>query len=162
MHQVLKIYFKKNKYISTSKGKQIIINVPIESINEISLTCSGDVISKNRIQSNSFSAKLMGSDNMNLEVQNTDLDVNLIGSGDLRLTGTTENLNSNLNGSGDIDSPNLKAKNVKATVSGSGDNTVFCSESLYARVSGSGDLKNKGGPKKKDTKVIGSGEILKF
>jgi hypothetical protein len=77
------------------------------------------------------------------------------------LTGKTENFNSNLNGSGDIDAGDLKAKNAKITVSGSGDSKVFCSESLHARVSGSGDIEYIGDPKKKDTKVNGSGAISK-
>ena len=161
VNQVLKIYSEKNKYFSSSKGKQIIITVPFESINQVSLTGSGDILTKNRIQSKSFSAKLIGSGDMDLEVEADELDANLSGSGDLKLTGTTVNLNSNLNGSGDIDAANLKAKNVTATVSGSGDNTVFCSESLHARVSGSGDIEYKGDPKKKDTKVTGSGNISK-
>lgn len=159
--QVLKISTEKNKYISTSKGSQIIIIVPFESINQVSLTGSGDVITKNSIKSKSFSAKLIGSGDMNLNVESNDFDVNLSGSGDMVLTGKTENLNSILNGSGDIDAANLKAKNVTVTVSGSGDNTVFCSESLHARVSGSGDIEYKGDPKKKDTKVNGSGNISK-
>ena len=159
--KVLKISTEKNKYISTSKGSQIVIVVPFESIDQVSLTGSGDVVTKNSIKSKSFSAKLIGSGDMNLDVESNDFDVNLSGSGDMVLTGKTENFNSNLNGSGDIDAGDLKAKNVKATVSGSGDNTVFCSENLHARVSGSGDIEYKGDPKKKDTKVNGSGNISK-
>ena len=159
--QELKIFVEKNKYIIPNKGKQIIITVPFESINHVSLTGSGDVLTKNRIESKSFSVKLVGSGDINLNVETTDLEINLTGSGDLQLTGSTENLNSSLDGSGNIDASNLKAKNVRVTVSGSGDNTVLCSESLYARVSGSGDVEYKGDPKKKDIKVNGSGNISK-
>ncbi len=157
----LKISTEKNKYISTSKGSEIVIVVPFESIDQVSLTGSGDVVTKNSIKSKSFSAKLIGSGDMNLNVESNDFDVNLSGSGDMVLTGKTENFNSNLNGSGDIDAGDLKAKNAKITVSGSGDSKVFCSESLHARVSGSGDIEYIGDPKKKDTKVNGSGAISK-
>ena len=159
--KVLKISTEKNKYISTSKGSEIVIVVPFESIDQVSLTGSGDVVTKNSIKSKSFSAKLIGSGDMNLNVESSDFDVNLSGSGDMVLTGKTENFNSNLNGSGDIDASDLKAKNAKITVSGSGDSKVFCSESLHARVSGSGDIEYIGDPKKKDTKVNGSGAISK-
>jgi hypothetical protein len=37
-----------------------------------------------------------------------------------------------------------------------GDTTIYCSDSLYARVSGSGDIDYKGNPTKKDVKVSGS------
>ena len=159
--KVLKISTEKNKYISTSKGSEIVIVVPFESIDQVSLTGSGDVVTKNSIKSKSFSAKLIGSGDMNLNVESNDFDVNLSGSGDMVLTGKTENFNSNLNGSGDIDAGDLKAKNAKITVSGSGDSKVFCSESLHARVTGSGDIEYIGDPKKKDTKVNGSGAISK-
>lgn len=157
--QILKISTEKNKSISTSQGKEIIIVVPFESISQVSLAGSGDVITKNIIISNSFSAKLTGSSDMNLSIEANDFDVNLSASGDIVLTGKTENFNSNLSGSGDIDAGDLKSKNAKITVSGSGNNKVFCSESIHARVSGSGDIKYTGDPKKQDTKANSLGCI---
>jgi len=159
--QILKIYTEKNKYISTSKGKGIVVVVPFESINQVSLTGSGDVITKNAIKSTKFTAKLTGSGDMDLEIEATDVDANLTGSGDINLSGKTENISSEVGGSGDIDASKLISKNANATVSGSGDNAVSCSESLYARVTGSGGIKYKGEPQKKDTKVTGSGSITK-
>ena len=159
--QILKIYTEKNKYISTSVGKGIMVVVPFESINQVSLTGSGDVIAKNAIRSSRFMAKLTGSGDMDLEIEATDVDANLTGSGDINLSGKTDNISSEVNGSGDIDASKLISKNANATVSGSGDNAVSCSENLYARVTGSGKIKYKGEPQKKDTKVTGSGSITK-
>ena len=160
--QVLKISTKKNKYFTSSKGKQIVIVVPFESLNQVSLTGSGDVITKNTIKSKTFAVKLIGSGDMNLAIESNDIEINLSGSGDIQLSGNTVNLDTNLNGSGDIDAGNLKATNAKATVSGSGDTTIYCSDTLYARVSGSGDIDYKGNPPKKDVKVSGSGTISKI
>ncbi len=162
VNQVLKISTEKNKYITSSKGKQIVIVVPFESITQVSLTGSGDVITKNSIKSKTFAVKLIGSGDMKLGIESNDIEINLSGSGDIQLSGTTVNLDTNLNGSGDIDAGNLKATNAKATVSGSGDTTIYCSDTLYARVSGSGDIDYKGNPIKKDVKVSGSGTISKM
>ena len=162
VNQVLKISTEKNKYFTSSKGKQIVIVVPFEGINQVSLTGSGDVITKNSIKSKTFAVKLIGSGDMNLAIESNDIEINLSGSGDIQLSGTTVNLDTNLNGSGDIDTSNLKATNAKATVSGSGDTTIYCSDTLYARVSGSGDIDYKGNPPKKDVKVSGSGTISKI
>ena len=161
VNQELKITTEKNKYISTSNGKNIIITVPFENINQVSLTGSGDISTKNTIETNSFVAKLIGSGDLKLNVECKNLEVNLNGSGDIVLVGKTENINSTLNGSGDIKATNMKSKNATVTVSSSGDNSVYCTESIYARVSGSGDIKYSGDPKKKDTKVNGSGDIKK-
>ncbi len=161
INKVLKISSEKNKYLSTSKGKKILISVPFEEINKVSLTGSGDVLTKKTIKSNSFSVQLTGSGDVILEVESNSVEIDLTGSGDINITGTTEELTTNLNGSGDIDTSKLKAKNVHAAVAGSGDTTVYCIDNLHARVSGSGDIQYKGDPKKKDTKVSGSGSISK-
>ena len=162
VNQVLKISTEKNKYFTSGKGKQIVIVIPFESINQVSLTGSGDVITKNSIKSKTFAVKLIGSGDMNLALESNDIEINLSGSGDIKVSGNTVNLDTNLNGSGDIDAPILKATNAKATLSGSGDTIIYCSDSLYARVSGSGDIDYKGNPTKKDVKVSGSGAISKI
>ena len=161
VNQELTITTDKNKYISTSNGQNITITVPFESINQVSLTGSGDISTKNTIKSDSFAAKLTGSGDLKLNVEAKDIEVNLNGSGDIVLIGKTDSITSTLNGSGDIKATEMKSKNARVTVSGSGDCSVFCSESMYARVSGSGEIKYSGNPEKKDTKVNGSGEITK-
>lgn len=157
---VLKIYTEKNVNISTNKN--IILTVPFEQISFVSLSGSGDIISKNTIVSPTFKAKLSGSGDLTLDVKSSDFEVNLSGSGDVVLTGNSDNFVSKTSGSGDVDATNLSTKNANLTISGSGDMKVNCTESLFARVSGSGDIEYKGDPKSKDTKVSGSGEISKM
>ncbi|MBF7093181.1 DUF2807 domain-containing protein [Flavobacterium sp. ALJ2] len=158
---VLKIYTEKNKNISSSIGKNIQVTIPFEKISSVTLSGSGDVKSKNVIKSDTFTAALSGSGNLNLDINTKTFDLKVSGSGDVVLKGNTETFTTKLSGSGDIDSDALKAKSVDITISGSGDSKVFCSENLKARVSGSGDIKYKGDPKTKDTKVSGSGNITK-
>jgi hypothetical protein len=156
---ILKIYTEKN--ISINTKKDIVLTVPFEKISFVSLSGSGDVISKNTIVSPTFKAKLSGSGDLTLDVRTTDFESNLSGSGDVVLTGSSDNFVSKTSGSGDVDAINLATKNANLTISGSGDMKVNCSVSLFARVSGSGDIEYKGNPKTKDTKVNGSGEISK-
>ncbi|MEC5166768.1 hypothetical protein RCH18_002517 [Flavobacterium sp. PL11] len=159
VNQVLKIFTEKNKYISTSKGKGIVIVIPIENINNVSLTGSGDIVGKTTIKSENFSVQLTGSGDIDLKIEANSVNVLLTGSGDINLSGNTESINSDLKGSGDIDAGKLTSKNANVTVSGSGDNAVNCTETIYARVTGSGEIKYTGNPNKKDTKVSGSGSI---
>jgi len=157
---VLKIYSEKNVTINTNKG--VVLTVPFEQISSVSLSGSGDLKSKNTIVCPNFKAKLSGSGDLNLDVKATDSDASLSGSGDVVLTGNSDNFTSKISGSGDVDAANLVTKNSNLTISGSGDMKVNCSQNLYARVSGSGDVAYKGDPKSKDTKVNGSGEISKM
>ncbi|MDR6844282.1 head GIN domain-containing protein [Flavobacterium granuli] len=156
---ILKIYTEKNINIETKRD--IVLTVPFEQISFVSLSGSGDVKSKNTIVGSKFVAKLSGSGDLTLDVKTTDFESNLSGSGDVVLTGSSDNFVSKTSGSGDVDAINLTTKNANLTISGSGDMKVNCSQSLFARVSGSGDIQYKGDPQTKDTKVSGSGDISK-
>ncbi|PKB18695.1 head GIN domain-containing protein [Flavobacterium sp. 5] len=157
---VLHIYTEKNINISTKEN--LILTVPFEEISAVSLSGSGDVSSKNTIVATTFKTKLSGSGDLTLDVKATDFEANLSGSGDVVLTGNSDTFTSKISGSGDVDAVNLITKKANVTISGSGDMKVNCSDSLYARVSGSGDIAYKGNPESKDTKVNGSGEISKI
>ena len=160
-NNALKIFTDKKSNISCSKGKTILITVPFEVISKIALSGSGDLKTKNTIKSDQFSAKLSGSGDLTLDLMASNFEFSLSGSGDVNLTGSSNDFISKMSGSGDIDASNLKSKNADIAISGSGDVKVFCSESLKARVSGSGDIIYKGDPKSVDKKVSGSGEISK-
>lgn len=157
---VLKIHTTKNINISTNK--EIILTVPFEQISFVTLSGSGDLKSNSTIVGSSFKAKFSGSGDLNLDLKTTNFEANLSGSGNVVLTGNSDKFTSKISGSGDVDAVNLITKNSNLTISGSGNMKVNCSESLYARVSGSGDIAYKGNPKTKDTKVNGSGEISKM
>ena len=135
--------------------------MPFETLNEVSLAGSGDVITKSKITTNQFSTTLSGSGDINLQIDATNITAKLSGSGNINLKGKSENFNCTVLGSGDINATELVSTNVDSTITGSGDCKVFCSEFLQARVNGSGDIDYSGNPKKKDTKVTGSGSISK-
>lgn len=157
---ILKIYTEKNINISTKES--IVLTVPFEQISAISLSGSGDVKSKNTIVAKNLKAKLSGSGDLTLDVKATEFEAHLSGSGDVVISGSADNFISKTSGSGDVDAVNLIAKKADVSISGSGDMKVNCTENLYARVSGSGDIEYKGNPQFKDTKVSGSGEISKI
>jgi len=157
----LKIHVENNKNIRPSSGKTIVVKVPFQSLNEVTLAGSGDVKSKSTIKSTSFTAKLTGSGNIDLTVDSDSLQGNITGSGDLTLKGKADSFKSEVVGSGDLNAFDLKAAKADANVSGSGNSRIYCTEYLEARISGSGDIDYKGDPKKKDTKVSGSGSISK-
>ena len=150
---VLKIGTEKGYNFKLSPGKSVHITIPFESINGLVLSGSGDIVSKDVIKTDAFDAKLSGSGDLKLAVDAQKFNMSLSGSGD--------DFSSSISGSGDINASDLKSKTVSVSISGSGDTKVSCSESLYARVSGSGDIVYYGNPTKKDTKVNGSGEISK-
>jgi len=159
----LSVKVKKGYYLKPSswdKGS-INITIPIESINAVTMSGSGDIVGQKTIKAVDFQTSMSGSGDIELTVEATNTSVTLSGSGDMSLAGTTENLEIQISGSGDIKAYSLSADNVTATVSGSADIKVTANEMLKARVSGSGDIYYKGNPKKVDSKTSGSGDISK-
>ncbi len=145
----------------SSWGKGIHITVPVESISEVSLSGSGDIVGKTTIKSNRFSARIAGSGDISLMVEAQDVEAALSGSGDISLSGRTMAFDVQVSGSGDIKAYDLEAEHVTAAVSGSADIRVTANQSIDARVSGSGDIHYRGNPKKINSKSSGSGDISK-
>ncbi len=139
----------------------IYITVPVEEVEEVTLSGSGDVTSSTVLKSDKFRTSISGSGDLNLMVEAETVEASLSGSGDINLKGQAGNFEVRVSGSGDVQAYELNANNVEATISGSADVRVTANEMLYARVSGSGDIHYKGDPKKIDSKASGSGGITK-
>ncbi|MEX1033297.1 MAG: head GIN domain-containing protein [Cellvibrionaceae bacterium] len=82
------------------------------------------------------------------------------GSGGVRIAdGEVEDLSIVVNGSGGVDTANLRARKAKVSVNGSGDVEVNVSETLDARINGTGDVGYRGEPTDVDRSVNGSGRV---
>ncbi len=137
------------------------ITVPVESINSVALSGSGDIVGKTTIKTDRLITAMSGSGDITLDVDANSVDASMSGSGDITFSGRTRDFEATISGSGDIKAFDMEADNVDATVSGSADIKVTATKMLKARVSGSGDITYKGNPEKLDTKTSGSGDISK-
>lgn len=145
--------------LQTSKRTGILVQVPFESLDEVSLTGSGNIIGKDVIKSTAFKTKLTGSGDLQLSLDAESVESMLVGSGDIQLQGTTQKVLHQITGSGDIDAFDLKATDAEANISGSGDINLHCDGTLKVRISGSGDVNYVGNPSKEDSKIAGSGDV---
>ncbi len=158
----LTIKVKKGYNLQSSTWKRgILVTVPVEEINSVALSGSGDIIGKDVLRADDFSASMSGSGDINLSVEADYLKTVISGSGDIELSGKARDFDVTVSGSGDVDAFDLEADHVKANVSGSANIKVTANQSLTARVSGSGDILYKGDPDKVDSKASGSGDINK-
>jgi len=151
--------------ISTKEGfnlspkDEILIIVPVESIEEVSVTGSGDIWTKDQLKASSMKVQVTGSGDLKLDLEVKDLKGMVTGSGDIELRGKSKNFECTVTGSGDFEAYDLRAENVEARVSGSGDIMVYAGKSLKASVSGSGDIVYRGNPENQDFKTNGSGSV---
>ena len=146
---------------SWGKDGGIFVTVPVEEVSSVSLSGAGDVVSDMVLKADDFSTRVSGSGDVSLQIEAQSISATLSGSGDINLSGQAGSFEVKVSGSGDVKAYELSANNVDATISGSADVKVTANEMLYARVSGSGDIRYRGNPKKIDSKASGSGEISK-
>lgn len=146
---------------SWKRGNSIYITVPVQQIDGVSLSGSGDIVGKTTLKSDNFKTAISGSGDISLDISANSITASMSGSGDINLSGDTSDFDVNISGSGDIKAYELEADHVNARVSGSADIKVTANKSLKARVSGSGDISYKGNPEKVDSKASGSGDISK-
>jgi hypothetical protein len=153
----LKIKTKKNVSLRTKKG--IHITVPFNDISDLTLTGSGDIITKSTIKTSDFDVSLTGSGDIIIDVEADEIDAKVTGSGDLKMAGRVTDFEVKVTGSGDFKGSELTSTNTQVYVSGSGSAKVNASSRIKARVNGSGDVRYSGNPEFSDTKVMGSGTI---
>ncbi|MEO8894582.1 MAG: DUF2807 domain-containing protein, partial [Rhizomicrobium sp.] len=82
------------------------------------------------------------------------------GSGDFEAAGTTNNLTVSVEGSGDMKLGRLAADIVNVGIHGSGNVEIAPRDALKVEIEGSGDVTLRSEPKKIETSIAGSGDII--
>ena len=96
------------------------------------------------------------------ELATDNLALRVNGSGDITVAGNRgQALEAEVKGSGGITADEFPVQNCTAAVDGSGEIRVATSESLDAKISGSGDIYYKGDPGTLDATTSGSGEVIR-
>lgn len=158
----LKIKRKKNKSWGWNDSfKNIEVYISSSQIKNLSISGSGDMVSKSPIKTSNAKYAISGSGNIFIEdLSAENVECHISGSGDMNLKGDgLQELEIHISGSGNVNADYLKSENVDVHVSGSGDCKVYATKKLTARVAGSGDIYYRGKPESLDSKSAGSGHI---
>jgi len=158
-NNTLKISQKSGFY--KSNGKSVKISFKAQNLSGFVLTGSGSITADGIQRVNDFKTVLDGSGDINVSIASKTAEIQLNGSGDITVGGTVDKLKAGVAGSGDLHAYQLKANDVNAGMSGSGNLEVHSDQKLNAGVSGSGKLYYKGNPTDTDLKTVGSGEVVK-
>lgn len=156
----LSVYFDKNKTIRYNYNSSIEVTIPIEEINQLSFSGSGNLKNNDLIKTENLNVEISGSGNVSYNAETKNLKITKSGSGNLVGKGTTNNLDLKSEGSGNVNLYDLKSENAVVSQTGSGNIKVNCSVNFDALTIGSGNIQYYGNPKKTATKVEGSGSII--
>lgn len=155
----LSITTESNTQLVCSKNKKLRVLVPVESISEIHLVGSGDIVSSLTFDSSPLLIEVTGSGEIDLNINNQQTTAIVTGSGEIDLKGKTALLDAVVSGSGEIEAFDLESDQVKATVAGSGALEVNALKKLDAHLTGSGDIFYRKTTASINKQIAGSGSI---
>ena len=161
----LVIRFKtKNLFMKDFETGKLEIFITVPDLTALSVSGSGDIINDGAINARILNLTCSGSGTIKLDdLKSERMKVMISGSGNVTVAGNdeAEDLSVNISGSGNFRGEGFKSTDVTARISGSGGADVYCTNSLIARVAGSGDIRYKGNPRI-DQSIAGSGKVKEF
>jgi hypothetical protein len=138
---------------------KMIVDVTFTALSASQQHGSGD-LHIDKLSGPKFESTIAGSGDLHIDsAQLGSFALSIAGSGDVTIAGSADEARLVVEGSGDIDARNFAAKKVAVSISGSGDARVNATESIDARVAGSGDITYSGRPHDVMRRVSGSGSI---
>lgn len=158
----LKIKNEDNWSWGSSRKSDVDIYITMKDINKLSVSGSGDMIGKNKINSDDLSLSVSGSGDIELDVVSNEVDLRISGSGSVRLNGTSNEMDAKISGSGKVKAEDMEVKVFKASISGSGTCYITASEEVNANISGSGTVYYSGNPDRVISNSSGSGKVKKM
>jgi hypothetical protein len=123
---------------------------------------SGNVYGKNAILSDDdLEVGISGSGNIDLDVKAGKVSADIAGSGSITLDGEADAIRSSIAGSGDIKAANLRTREAKVHIAGSGNAALQATDKLDVEIAGSGDVRYSG-EAKVNSHIAGSGSVRKI
>ncbi|WP_422082899.1 head GIN domain-containing protein [Ulvibacterium sp.] len=150
-----------NVDLRPSRGKRVLITIPIESIDAIRLSGAGRLYSHTTLKGDDFKIRTSGSRNLKLSIEARSVIAVSSGSSTIQLDGNTEALEVTSSGSSNVRAYEMLANVVELKASGSSNIRATANESLTSKISGSANIRYRGNPDKISNKVSGSGSVSK-
>ena len=160
-----KLSIKASKNVNLKSKSKMIVNVSMTKVNSLQLSGSGNINGSGAfINDDKTNISISGSGNIKLEFDTfKDLELAISGSGNMELKGNgTNDITAHVSGSGNIDCSNINSNTTDAKISGSGNIKVYAKNSIDAQISGSGNVLYKGDAPSINSKVSGSGKVIKM
>jgi hypothetical protein len=133
--------------------------VSVKNISNLEVNGGGKIISENSIASDDLKLGLSGTGSMDLDIKGKTVKTDISGSGSLALKGYAASNEIVMGGAGNLNAFNFELENATIKLSGSGLAELNVTNTLDARLLGTGSIKHKGNTKNLTKKQYGTGTI---
>ena len=147
------------KNVSFRTNHKVVVDVVYTALSASQQRGSGD-LHIDTLSGPKFESSISGSGDLHIDnAKLGSFSLSIAGSGDVQIAGSADDARFAVAGSGDINAGAFAVRHVIASISGSGDARLNATESIDARVAGSGDISYSGHPREVTRRVSGSGSI---
>ncbi len=156
-----RLVIKKEKW-RFRMNERVTVYITLPELNGLGVSGSGRAEIKDALKTDDLNLSVSGSGKIyTSDVTVDNIDCGISGSGDIIFggNGNASRADISISGSGNYSGEALKIETAKISISGSGNCTCNVTESLEARVSGSGNVGYYGKAPKVDAHVSGSGHV---
>lgn len=154
------LIIRQRKSECTKKSTRTDVYVSVPSLTSITLDGSGNIQGQNTFTTPQIETLIKGSGILTLSYEGNSVRGVIDGSGNLNLSGSSNTASYTITGSGHIGAQGVNAKDVQATISGSGNIVLTATATLNANITGSGNISYFGNPVT-TVNVSGSGNVTK-
>ena len=158
----LKIRSKNSSWSWWGNSSRIKATVTLKDFTGVSVSGSGDVVSKGMLKGDEVDLSVSGSGELDLSLEARAIDCGISGSGSIDLSGKGQTGSLSISGSGELDAADYEVETMSIRISGSGDAAVHVTKEIDSRISGSGTVRYKGDPDKVSNRASGSGKMRKM
>ena len=148
--------------VNLKRFKPIHVYLQTETWKRVHFSGSGSLNGPDTIHASQFTYEISGSANARLKLNANEVRTYVNGSGNLLLEGKSNAYFSEINGSGDLGAQEFQTASADIHINGSGEQTIWVTGRLDARINGSGNIRYKGTPGTVNVKVAGSGKVIKL
>jgi Putative auto-transporter adhesin, head GIN domain len=156
----LKIRQENNSWFKNQR--KIKIYITLKNFTGISLSGSGEAVSKGLLKGDNVDLHVSGSGDIDLNLRATDLDLGISGSGSINLQGKGKTASLSISGSGKLYAADYTLETISIKISGSGGAEINATKEIDSRISGSGTVRYVGEPDKLSNHSSGSGRLRKM
>ena len=160
-----RLTIRSKKNVNLKPRSKMVVHVSMTQITSLQQSGSGNINGEGAFKNDGKTdISISGSGNIKLSFDSfKDLELSTAGSGNMDLKGgSTNNIEAKISGSGNIDCLSISSNNVDVKISGSGNVKVYANNSIDAKISGSGNVFYKGKAQNIQSKVAGSGKVIKI
>jgi len=167
LEEYTKIYTKDNVLnIGTESGNYLftkyLVDVYCPALTAVTVSGLGQFSGEDTLIASTFDTHISGMGKIEGTIECDAFSAKITGSGRITVGGNCKDSSVDISGSGKFDGDEFTANNADVRISGSGKVTIDVTDTLKARISGSGDLLYRGEPPTVESSVTGSGRIKKM